>query len=84
MTFNRLSLGLLLSFLIAGCASKTERQFVSGCKASGVDSEICECIFDKLEAKYGEDGLKDNMYTLNQTESFQRDTANTTFQCMKE
>lgn len=74
----------LASLLLVGCASKTERQFVSGCKASGVDSDICECIYDKLESKYGEDGLKNNMYTFHQTDAFQHDMADTTFQCMKE
>lgn len=74
----------LASSLTVGCASKTERQFVSGCKASGVDAEICSCIYDKLEHKYGEDGLKENMYTLQQTNTFEHDMANTTYQCMKE
>lgn len=74
----------LASVLLMGCASKTERQFISGCKASGVDSDICSCIYNKLEDKYGEEDLKNNMYTFHQTDAFQHDTANATFQCMKE
>lgn len=74
----------LASVLLMGCASKTERQFISGCKASGVESDICSCIYDKLEDKYGEDDLKNNMYTFHQTDAFQQDTANATFQCLKE
>ena len=67
------SLALIsLVMMTAGCASKTERQFISGCKTGGIDGSTCSCIYDKLENKYGEDGLKENIYTLQQTESFQR------------
>ncbi|EEH68718.1 hypothetical protein HMPREF0023_1753 [Acinetobacter sp. ATCC 27244] len=79
------SLALIsLTLMIAGCASKTERQFISGCKTGGIDGSTCSCIYDKLEKKYGEDGLKENIYTLQQTESFQRDMVNISYQCMKE
>ena len=73
-----------LVMMTAGCASKTERQFISGCKTGGIDSSTCSCIYDKLENKYGEDGLKENIYTLQQTESFQTDMINVSYQCMKE
>lgn len=69
---------------LAGCASKIERQFISGCKTGGIEGDVCECIYDKLEKKYGEDDLKNNIYTLDQSERFQRDMANTAYQCMKE
>ncbi|NNH25300.1 hypothetical protein [Acinetobacter terrestris] len=72
------------SLLMLGCASKTERQFISGCKSGGIEGSTCSCIYDKLEDKYGEDGLKNNIYTLQQTESFQMDMVNTSYQCMKE
>jgi len=76
----------LISFVMmtAGCASKTERQFISGCKTGGIDGSTCSCIYDKLENKYGEDGLKENIYTLQQTEAFQMDMVNVSYQCMKE
>ena len=73
-----------LVMMTAGCASKTERQFISGCKTGGIDGNTCSCIYDKLENKYGEDGLKEKLYTLQQTESFQRDMVNISYQCMKE
>lgn len=73
-----------IALLASGCASKTERQFISGCKTGGIDGSTCSCIYDKLEKKYGEDGLKENLYTLQQTESFQRDMVNVSYQCMKE
>ena len=73
-----------LVMMTAGCASKTERQFISGCKTGGIDGSTCSCIYDKLENKYGEDGLKENIYTLQQTESFQMDMVNVSYQCMKE
>jgi predicted secreted Zn-dependent protease len=79
------SLALIsLVMMTAGCASKTERQFISGCKTGGIDGSTCSCIYDKLENKYGEDGLKENIYTLQQTESFQTDMINVSYQCMKE
>lgn len=75
---------IILTLMTAGCASKTERQFISGCKTGGIDGSTCSCIYDKLENKYGEDGLKNNLYTLQQTESFQMDLVNISYQCMKE
>ena len=79
------SLALIsLALMTAGCASKTERQFISGCKTGGIDGSTCSCIYDKLENKYGEDRLKENIYTLQQTESFQMDLVNISYQCMKE
>ena len=79
------SLALIsLVMMTAGCASKTERQFISGCKTGGIDGSTCSCIYDKLENKYGEDGLKENIYTLQQTESFQMDMVNVSYQCMNE
>ena len=73
-----------VALMSSGCASKTERQFISGCKTGGIDGSTCSCIYDKLENKYGEDGLKNNLYTLQQTESFQMDMVNVSYQCMKE
>ena len=73
-----------IALIASGCASKTERQFISGCKTGGIDGSTCSCIYDKLEDKYGEDGLKNNLYTLQQTESFQMDMVNVSYQCMKE
>ncbi|MFW1995506.1 hypothetical protein ACG904_11230 [Acinetobacter guillouiae] len=73
-----------VALMASGCASKTERQFISGCKTGGIDGSTCSCIYDKLENKYGEDGLKNNLYTLQQTEPFQMDMVNISYQCMKE
>ena len=83
----RIQISLVLisvALMASGCASKTERQFISGCKTGGIDGSTCSCIYDKLEDKYGEDGLKNNLYTLQQTESFQMDMVNVSYQCMKE
>ncbi|MEG0348779.1 MAG: hypothetical protein RR605_12085 [Acinetobacter sp.] len=73
-----------LALMTTGCASKAERQFISGCKTGGIDGSTCSCIYDRLEDKYGEDDLKSNLYTLQQTESFQMDLVNISYQCMKE
>jgi len=81
LSFACISLALLF---ITGCASKTERQFVSGCQSSGMERSACQCAYKKLESKYGEDGLKNNLYTLSQSESFQYDMMQSGLQCMKE
>ena len=73
-----------LALIVTGCSSKAERQFISGCKTGGIDGSTCSCIYDRLEDKYGEDDLKSNLYTLQQTESFQMDLVNISYQCMKE
>lgn len=73
-----------LTLMTTGCASKAERQFISGCKTGGIDGSTCSCIYNRLEDKYGEDDLKSNLYTLQQTESFQMDLVNISYQCMKE
>ena len=64
----KIQISLLLisvALMASGCASKTERQFISGCKTGGIDGSTCSCIYDKLENKYGEDGLKENIYPCN-------------------
>ena len=72
------------SLLTLGCASKSEREFISGCQSTGMDRSACKCAYKKLESKYGEDGLKNNLYTLPQTESFQYDLMQSGLQCLKE
>ena len=79
------SLALIsLVMMTAGCASKTERQFISGCKTGGIEGSTCKCIYKKLEDKYGEDGFKNQLYTMSQTEQFQKDIVQSTMQCMRE
>ncbi|MCX5468860.1 hypothetical protein [Acinetobacter nematophilus] len=72
------------SLLTLGCASKSEREFISGCQSTGMDRSACKCAYKKLESKYGEDGLKNNLYTLTQSESFQYDLMQSGLQCLKE
>ena len=72
------------SFLTLGCASKAEREFLGGCQSTGMERTVCKCVYKKLEGKYGEDGFKNNLYTLSQTESFQNDMVQSSLQCMRE
>lgn len=72
------------SLLTVGCASKSEREFISGCQSTGMDRSACKCAYKKLESKYGEDSLKNNLYTLTQTESFQYDLMQSGLQCLRE
>ena len=72
------------SFLTLGCASKAEREFLGGCQSTGMELSVCKCVYKKLEGKYGEDGFKNNLYTLSQTESFQNDMVQSSIQCMRE
>ncbi len=77
---------LIISCLLLtlGCASKSEREFISGCQSTGMERSACKCAYKKLESKYGEEGLKNNLYTLSQTESFQYDLMQSGLQCMRE
>ncbi|MDQ9817779.1 hypothetical protein RFY44_02650 [Acinetobacter bereziniae] len=72
------------SLLTLGCASKSEREFISGCQSTGMDRSACKCAYKKLESKYGENSLKNNLYTLTQTESFQYDLMQSGLQCLRE
>lgn len=72
------------SLLTMGCASKSEREFISGCQSTGMERSACKCAYKKLESKYGEEGLKNKLYTLSQTESFQYDLMQSGLQCMRE
>ena len=72
------------SLLTSGCASKTEREFLGGCQSTEMERSVCKCVYQKLESKYGEDAFKNNLYTLNQSESFQYDMMQSSLQCMKE
>lgn len=69
---------------ISGCASEAERQFVSGCESGGVGQSTCECIYDKLEDKYGEDALQENMYAISSNGTFERDVVHSSMQCKDE
>ena len=53
-----------VALLASGCASKTERQFISGCKTGGINDSTCSCIYDKLEKKYGSDEAVWEKYPL--------------------
>ncbi|MFW1954489.1 hypothetical protein ACG91D_02655 [Acinetobacter guillouiae] len=72
------------SLMTLGYASKSEREFISGCQSTGMERSACKCAYKKLESKYGEEGLKNNLYTLSQTESFQYDLMQSGLQCMRE
>lgn len=84
MNFRTSILIMGCSFLALGCASKAEREFLGGCQSTGMERSVCKCVYKKLEGKYGEDGFKNNLYTLSQTESFQNDMVQSSLQCMRE
>ncbi|MFW1642276.1 hypothetical protein [Acinetobacter guillouiae] len=84
MNFRTSILIVGCSLLTLGCASKAEREFLSGCQSTGMERSACKCVYKKLEGKYGEDGFKNNLYTLSQTESFQNDMVQSSLQCMRE
>ena len=81
-----LSIACITSTLLflTGCASKAERQFVSGCQSTGMERSACKCAYKKLESKYGEEGLKNQLYTMRPSDSFQYDMMQSGLQCMKE
>lgn len=49
----------ILTMLLSACAPKVERQFKQGCKEAGGNKAFCSCVYDKLEAHYGTQTLKD-------------------------
>ncbi|AXY57675.1 hypothetical protein CDG60_14550 [Acinetobacter chinensis] len=74
----------LTVLLLTGCAGKSERQFISGCRSGGGDTATCSCIYSKLEKKFGADALEHEIRTIQQTEAFHREMINSTYQCLKE
>ena len=75
---------LFLTGVVSGCASKSEREFVKGCKMGGADSSTCECVFEKIEDQYGADRLEEKFYIISQTREFQEEIVRYGMQCMKE
>lgn len=73
----------LLGVALSGCSSKEQRHFMSGCKMGGIEPSTCKCIYKKLEKKYGDD-LSNQLYTMEQSASFQNQMIQAGFQCMKE
>lgn len=45
-------LSLLTAISLAGCESKSKRDFNAGCQSGGTDRSTCSCVYDKLEAHY--------------------------------
>jgi len=43
---------LLTAVSLAGCESKSKREFNAGCQSGGTDRSTCSCVYDKLEARY--------------------------------
>lgn len=75
---------LFLTGVISGCASKSEREFVKGCKMGGADSSTCECVYEKIEKRYGADRLEEKFYIISQTAEFQDEIVRYGMQCMQE
>ncbi|GAA5003060.1 hypothetical protein GCM10023206_06390 [Acinetobacter puyangensis] len=75
---------VLLGMSVTGCTSKSEREFVKGCKMGGADSSTCECVYEKIEDKYGSDRLEEKFYIISQTAEFQNEIVRYGMQCMKE
>lgn len=75
---------LAVALLLTACASKSEREFVNGCKSSGADGSTCECVYEKIEDQYGADRLEEKFYIISQTQEFQDEIVRYGMQCMKE
>ncbi len=43
---------MLLAVSLAGCESKSKREFNAGCQSGGTDRSTCSCVYDQLEVKY--------------------------------
>jgi len=47
-----LGIVLLAAAVLAGCESKSKRDFNAGCQSGGTDRSTCSCVYDRLEAHY--------------------------------
>jgi hypothetical protein len=47
-----IGIALLAAISMAGCESKSKRDFNAGCQSGGTDRSTCSCVYDKLEAHY--------------------------------
>lgn len=43
---------MLLAISLAGCESKSKREFNAGCQSGGTDRSTCSCVYDQLEVQY--------------------------------
>jgi hypothetical protein len=52
---------LLAALVLAACSdqrSKARGEFLSGCVKSGGSKAACNCIFERLESKYGAEAIE--------------------------
>lgn len=47
-----MGIALLTAVALAGCESKSKREFNAGCQSGGTDRSTCSCVYDQLEAHY--------------------------------
>lgn len=76
-------IGLGATTILSGCSSKAERQFMKGCTQMS-EGEVCSCIYDKLEDKYGEEQLLKEFYSMEPNKAFQEHVVSVTMQCAQE
>ena len=53
---RKIILILFLSNTLSACNS-TEDKYIDGCREQGASKKMCSCVYDKLEAHYGEEKL---------------------------
>jgi hypothetical protein len=46
------------AMMVASCSGGVESEFVAECTSQGAPEAKCTCLYEKLEAKYGEDSLE--------------------------
>ena len=73
----------LVSPVPTGCSSGVEGQFIRGCKAGGADSDMCSCVYEKMKATYGEEGIDKNLNDY-PSQAFSEHIIENTVQCTKE
>ena len=52
---SKIGIASMVLFVLAGCTSKSERDYMTGCVANGAPKELCECSYDKIKGMYSED-----------------------------
>jgi hypothetical protein len=52
---SKIGIASMVLFVLTGCTSKSERDYISGCRSSGASKEVCSCTYDKLQSSYDSD-----------------------------
>ncbi|WP_282282185.1 hypothetical protein [Pseudomonas sp. PS02302] len=85
MTKTLLSLAALI--LLASCSDENRKvrgQFIAGCMNGGASKSLCQCTFEKLEAKYSPTELQAVNQSATPSEKIMQDVLHFAMACRTE